>query len=335
MVINKLLTYLSNFRDKNILVVGDIIVDEYTKGNVTRISKEAPVPIVEVYGDEYLLGGASNVAHNLLTLSSHPYLYGAIGDDITGNHFLDMIKTTSHFGENIKFVGIKYSERATTKKTRVISKKHQILRLDREITTEIKDANFLNGLIGFLSGDIHFDAIVVSDYAKGVITKPLMSELRKYSKATNTPLIVDVRPQHREFYKNVFLITPNKEETETMVGYELITREDIEKAGVYLVDHLDCNVIITRGEGGMSVFEKGKAPLHLSASNSLDVSDVSGAGDTVVATISLAISSGASLEEAAILSNYSGGIEVSKFGTSPVHINELEKRLISEINRKN
>lgn len=323
-MVYKLPSYLVNFKDKNILVVGDVMLDEYTYGDVKRISKEAPIPIVDVSSTEYVFGGASNVAHNILTLSGNPSLYGVIGNDIDGNQFLNLIKNTVHFGKSIRFNGLTYDGRKTTKKTRVVSKKHQILRMDNEDNSKINDEKLVNGLVQLLT-DNSFDIIVVSDYNKGMITRPIMSELKKYSNATNTPIIVDVRPQNMRLYKDVFLITPNKDEAGQMARHELKTLDDIEAAGSYLVRSLNANVIITRGEGGMSVFEKDKQPTHLPSVVSLEVSDVSGAGDTVVATISLAIASGASLVEAATLANYSGGIKVGKFGTAPVHINELEK----------
>jgi D-glycero-beta-D-manno-heptose-7-phosphate kinase len=313
--------YLNKFKQKNIVVLGDIMLDKYIFGKVERISPEAPVPVVEVERERYVPGGAANAASNVATLTGNAILFGIVGNDAAKDILLDAAKERGISTEGIIIDG----KKPTIQKIRIIGQNQQLVRIDYE-NKEYIDISANNKWLSILKSFKHIDAILISDYAKGTITKHIMDEIKKYAKSSNIPMIVDPKPIHKSYYKDISLITPNKKEAEEMSNIQIVTKEDVEKAGKKIMEELNCNVLITLGEKGMSLFEKNKEPFHI-PTVAQEVYDVSGAGDTVIATLSLAISSGADFKEAAILANHAAGIKVGKLGTAPVTLAELEKNI--------
>ncbi len=294
---------IGDFKNKRILVIGDIILDKYLEGIVERISPEAPVPIIKIESEDYKLGGAANVAANITSLGGFSTLLGFIGNDVDGKKMIDL-------AERAKIRFIPSYGKITTIKTRITSEKNQLLRMDLE---EI-DEKFFDETILKREIELH-DLIIVSDYAKGVVTKILMEILKKSGKK----IIVDPRPKNKMLYLGVFLITPNKRESIKMSG---CTDEHL--AGIKLKEELKANIIMTRGKEGMSIFNDGIKDIPTYAK---EVYDITGAGDTVIAVLGLAIACGKSLEEAAFLANHAAGIVVSKHGTEKVYPYELFKKI--------
>jgi D-glycero-beta-D-manno-heptose-7-phosphate kinase len=312
---------IKKFRNQKIAVIGDLILDKYIYGEVDRISPEAPVPIVRVIKEKYVSGGAANVAANVSTLGGKPFLFGILGNDQYKDILLKKISEM-----NIQATGIfTDSNKTTIRKTRVIGLNQQLLRIDHENTDYIEthqEDKFVNNLKEIKD----LSAIIISDYAKGTITKQLMTQLVQYSNENNILLIVDPKPKHKEWYAGSLLITPNKKEAQEMSGIVIETERDFITAGEILVNKFGSNIIITAGADGMYVFEKNSEPVHI-PTVAREVYDVSGAGDTVIATLALALTSSATLENAAILANHAAGIKVSKTGTKPVFLKELEKEI--------
>lgn len=307
---NNLLDILKKFNKKRIVVVGDIMLDKSIHGEVSRISPEAPVQIVNVKKETYELGGAANVASNISSLGGKVSLFGFVGKDKNAKILSELLterKIDYFFEENY----------LTTLKVRVRGGNQQLLRLDYE---ESSPKNFGVKIKYKLGREIiSSDLILISDYAKGVINQDLMDFIKSFDKR----IIIDPKPQNCSFYEDSFLITPNEKEAKEMSG-----NEDIYHAGSYLKEKLNCNVLITRGEKGMTLFSDNDIGDIPTAAK--EVYDVTGAGDTVISTLSLSLASGASLEEAIILANNAAGIAVSKVGTYPVKIEELEKRIFGE-----
>jgi len=314
---------LQKFAKCNIAVFGDLMLDKYIFGAVERISPEAPIPIVAVEREQYTPGGAANVAANVSSLGGISHLFGVIGDDIAGKLFQNICGEYS-----IKLDGIVTDKKKRTiEKTRIIAQNQQLLRIDSEDGNYVENQQedvFQSKLqtLGVIS------AFVVSDYAKGTITRALIEDLRALSQEKGIPLIIDPKPCHKEFYHDVTLITPNQKEAGEMCHRVIKSKMEREECGIELAKRLNCNVIITAGEDGMSVFEHADdiRVIHI-PTTAREVYDVSGAGDTVVATLALALSARVSLSQAAKLANIAAGIKVSKLGTAPVHAEEIKKIL--------
>ena len=313
--------YLDEFKNKRIVVIGDVMLDEYLFCKVDRISPEAPIAIASVQETTYVPGGAANTANNLVSLGAESYLIGIVGNDDAKDSFF---KVTNEEGINTQGITIS-EEKKTTKKTRILGKNQQLLRLDDECTNYI-DKKLQEELMNNLKNIGDVDSIIISDYLKGTMAENFCRKIKNYSLENNIPLLVDTKPDHKEFYRGASLITPNKEEAGEMVGKKIKNLEDIKQAGKNLQRDLKCNVIITAGSEGMYVFENEKVFAHI-PTVAKEVYDVSGAGDTVIATLGLALSSGASLKEAAILANYAAGIKVGKVGTATVALSELNQSL--------
>jgi rfaE bifunctional protein kinase chain/domain len=308
-----------HFQGKRIAVVGDLMIDRYYWGAVRRISPEAPVPVVEVDSESHRLGGAANVARNIQALGGEPLLVGLVGDDFTGKMLVSMMADQ---GMPVKGIVID-SGRPTTIKTRIIAHQQHVVRVDQESKAECPE-HLRHQIVDAVKYNIHaIDGIILEDYDKGTVTKDVIREViavaRKYNK------IITVDPKLKNFleYRHVTVFKPNRRETEESIGGRLEQTEDVERAGRKLLELLDAeNVLITRGEEGMSLFTPGTAPRHL-ASTAKHVHDVSGAGDTVIATITIAMAGGASFDEAAALGNYAGGVVVGKVGIVPITPEEL------------
>ena len=326
----------SKFSLKNILVVGDLILDKYIRGSVSRISPEAPVPVVLEEESFYTPGGAANVAHNLHGLGAKVTLIGRIGDDPEGQVLLKQLKK-----EGLKTQGIfGHKKLPTICKTRVIAGHQQVVRIDREIIDVGGNKEVLRKISNFIGKNIAtFDAIIISDYGKGLVTPELVDFIRAKALAENKIITIDPKVEHFSYYCNVTAITPNLKETENAIrnikitsrsaeklkihNDKLLTDRDIDSAGSELLRFLKLDaLLITLGERGMRLFEKGKKPVAI-ATKVREVYDVSGAGDTVISTFTLSLAAGATKRQAAQIANYAGGIVVGKMGAVSVTKKEL------------
>lgn len=316
----------NNFSGKKIAVVGDLMLDGYFWGNVSRVSPEAPVPVVEIDDEFFRFGGAANVALNILKLGGTPFPIGIIGNDSNGNIFRNLLAKNSITDKGI----ISDSARPTTTKTRVIANNQHIVRIDKENKLPI-DAGTEKNIIEQIKKNFdQFDGIILEDYNKGVLTNNVISEIISLAKAKNK--IVTVDPKFLNFfsYSGVTVFKPNRKETEDALRMHLRTADDIENAGKTLLDRLNAKyVLITLGEGGMAIFEKGKNHSVI-ATKARKVADVSGAGDTVIATLTMALSAGAAISESAYLANYAGGIVCGEVGIVPIEIDKLFQNILED-----
>ncbi len=321
-IMNNLIRVIEQFRNKKIIVLGDVMLDKYIWGDVSRISPEAPVQVVNVVKESYTPGGAANVANNIAALNAKSFMIGVVGKDSTKNKLIDELKK-----RNIDVSGLIEDENERTiQKVRVFGRNQQLLRFDYEKKGYV-DVKTENDILDFISKKIdEIDAIIISDYAKGVITKNLMENVIGLCKEKNKIIVVDPKPKHKEFYKNATLISPNHKEAYEMAGIEEESDANAEKIGKELLKELNSNVLITKGEKGMSLFEKDGKITSI-PTFAKEVYDIVGAGDTSAATLTLALASGASFEEAAIIANHAAGITVGKIGTSTVSIEELKKSI--------
>ena len=297
---------IQKFPEKSILIVGDLILDKYVWGEVERISPEAPVPVVEVKKETYNPGGASNVAWNISTLGASSYISGVIGADENGKLLERLLLEKS-----IKPVNIIDKNRPTTEKTRIIAVSQQLLRIDKESKDKLPE-DISSKLIDKISQIINqIDAVIVSDYGKGVITREIMDYLKQAGK----PVFVDPKPSNFHLYKNITTMTPNRNE-----AYQCIKAErdiPVEEVGRQILKELDIkNLLITLGAEGMALFTEDKV-IKIPA-KARKVFDVTGAGDTVIAVLALAKVSGATWEEAASLANYAASYVVGEIGTAAV-----------------
>jgi len=312
---------LNNFKKKKILIVGDLILDRYIWGKVSRISPEAPVPIVEVTAENYLLGGSANVANNIASLGGHATIVGVAGHD-RGGEILTKILTE----RGIQSDGVFRSSRPTTMKARVIAHSQQVVRFDREDKNKV-EGKLLKNILDYLYSEIpRHDAVIISDYKKGVISAELVEKVLKESRPKNIFVAVDPKIGHFHCYRKVSLITPNIHEASNASGIEIKDEKSLINAGKALLRKLACSaVLITRGEHGMSLFRKDKV-VHI-PTVAKNVFDVTGAGDTVIATFTLAYTAGASMEESAVIANHAAGIVVGEVGTAVITLDHLLRSL--------
>ena len=318
----KLLKILDDFRNKKVLVLGDVMLDKYIWGDVSRISPEAPVQVVNVLRETFEAGGAANVANNVAALSGKAFMVGIKGNDEARKFLLEVMQEKS-----IDVSGIHIDkDKPTIQKVRVIGKSQQLLRVDYEKKEHVHK-EIEASIIRFLEKTIKsIDVVVISDYAKGAITEAICRKLVEIAKLNKKMIIVDPKPKHMEFYVNVDLITPNNSEASEMTGLEDGSDETVMEIGNKLLKYLNTNVLVTRGEKGMSLFEKDGSKTHIPA-KAREVYSLIGAGDTVVATAALALASGANFAEAATLANIAAGIKVGKIGTASVSIDEIKREI--------
>jgi len=321
---NRLKEYIDRFSEAKVLVIGDIILDEYVWGDVSRISPEAPVPVVEVKRDTKMLGGAANVIHNIATLGARPTLCGVVGQDSTGKVIINELNNMGLTSDGI----VLEQGRPTSIKTRVVARNQQVVRFDRETRTDIRPESIEN-LLTFIGENLdRLDAIVVADYGKGVISASLMKGLRKLIQSAageSVKIAVDPKTGNFEYYHGVDVITPNHHEAGIFCRFEIVDEGTLVRAGKQMLKELNCrSVLITQGKDGMTLFENGGEIIHI-PTVAKNVFDVTGAGDTVIGTFSLALASGLDLKSAAVLSNYAAGIVVGEVGTSTVSAEELKK----------
>ncbi|MBI2971093.1 MAG: D-glycero-beta-D-manno-heptose-7-phosphate kinase [Candidatus Aenigmarchaeota archaeon] len=321
----RLAEHVSKLNGRKVLVVGDIMLDKYIAGDVTRVSPEAPVPVVSISSENYTPGGAGNTAKNVTSLGGEAYLVGVVGADASKDILL---KQLHHEGVRTEHIAIDAS-RPTTEKIRILGNNQQLLRMDSEKVHEIRHEveDLIVASIETLVGKV--DVIVVSDYNKGVISGRVMDKLKECAERYQKRIVVDPKPAHKELYKGLYVITPNIHEAHEMSGMHGMADSDIERIGAALRNSLAANVLITRGDRGMTLCTESGC-LHV-LTEAREVYDVSGAGDTVAATLGLGIAAGLSLHEAATLANYAAGVKVGKRGTATVTPDELKSVLRWEI----
>jgi len=313
--------YIRKFSEKKILVIGDLMLDRFIYGTVDRISPEAPVPVVNVVKEIDLSGGAGNVANNISSLGAKVYILSVIGNDLVGSKLKSLLEER---GINTEKILID-EERPTTIKTRIIAQHQQVVRVDKESRIKIS-SRLIEQIIESLNNFIpEMDAVLISDYGKGVIVPETLSTAIKIAIRNNIPITVDPKIEHFMLYRNVTCITPNLQEAISgMRLHKAVTEEEICDLGKKILHTLDCkSVIITRGEKGMSLFEKNRKPVHI-PTRAKEVYDVTGAGDTVIAVLTLCLTTGANLKTSAEIANYAAGIVVGKLGTATVSVNELK-----------
>lgn len=313
---------LPDFNRAAVLVVGDVMLDRYWSGSTTRISPEAPVPVVKVNNIEERPGGAANVAMNIASLGAHPHLIGLTGVDETAqilSQALNAVKV------NCDFVTV--PTHPTITKLRILSRHQQLLRLDFEEGFQNVDPQpILDRMTTILA---QYGALVLSDYAKGALTA--VQQMIQLARKANVPILVDPKGDDFERYCGATLLTPNMSELEAVVG-KCLNEDDLVKKGMYLIGDLDLQaLLITRSEQGMTLLQKDKLPLHL-PTLAQEVFDVTGAGDTVIAVLASALAAGSSLADACILSNAAAGVVVGKLGTSTVAPIELENAIRGRAN---
>jgi len=321
----RLLEIIKKIGKCRVLVIGDLMLDEFLGGKIERISPEAPVPIVKIKNGQrkLSLGGAANVAYNIKTLGGNPFLVGVIGDDSQAKDFLKLMRNCGLATSGI----ITENKRPTTHKLRVIAHFQQVIRLDRETNKEISYAS-IKKITEYITKRIpKTDCVVISDYAKGLLNRKLLSKILSMFKTSKIPVLVDPTLKNIEDYSGATLIKPNLKEALQILAKaddtpkRKIVHELRERLGVK-------NILLTCGEQGMTLLEK--ETLSEIPSLGKEIHDVTGAGDTVIATVALALSANASLKEAAILSNFTAGIVVGKLGTAGV----TQKELLEIINQR-
>lgn len=332
----KFSSIFSQFGRKNILVIGDVILDKYIRGTVSRISPEAPVPVVVEKESFYTPGGAANVAHNLRGLGAKVTLIGRLGNDEEGLVLKSELKK-SGVQTNALFIDRKLP---TICKTRVLAQHQQVVRIDREKTGVTGSKEVFDKIKTFVRKNMNkYNAVILSDYGKGLITPDLVNFIRDQALSHKKIITVDPKVEHFSYYRNVTAITPNLREAENAIrnikitskspheleihNDQLSTDRDVALAGKALLRYLDLSVLlITLGEHGMRLFEKGKKPVSIKT-EAQEVFDVSGAGDAVISAFTLSLAAGASNRQAAEIANFAGGIVVGKMGAVAVQKDEL------------
>lgn len=309
---------MDKMKGESIAIIGDIMLDRFVWGSVSRISPEAPVPIVEIERESFHLGGAANVARNLTSLGAKPLLLGVVGDDEAARAVRQAVERLGLEPRSI----LSDASRPTTVKTRIIAGSQQVVRTDWESRDDL-DAPMEERALDALENIVRSArAVVLSDYAKGTLTPSVIERAIELATTHGVPILVDPKVQHYKLYRDVTLLTPNTIEAERFARIAVRDESDIEEAARIILRELDARaVLITRGEQGMSLFVKDRDPLHI-PTFAREVFDVSGAGDTVIATSALALGAGATLEQAAELANRAAGIVVGKLGTATVEPHE-------------
>jgi D-beta-D-heptose 7-phosphate kinase/D-beta-D-heptose 1-phosphate adenosyltransferase len=312
---------MNKFDKAHILVIGDVMLDEYVVGAVSRISPEAPVPVLDVRSRYFSAGGAANVAMNIASLGAHVYLVGIIGNDPAGHSLRELLRSNSISDRYL----VEAPDRGTISKTRIVAGQQQICRIDHEERSPIPDV-LLTRLLDVVTSTLDLCSVVVlSDYAKGILTDECCREIIRG--AHGKQIIVDPKSKDFSKYAGCSLITPNLSEASAAAGISIDSEESLQQAGLLLLAKLPgANVLITRGPEGMTLFQPGK-PGHVTIpTQARKVFDVVGAGDTVAATLAVALASEVPLPEAIHLANLAAGIVVEKTGTATVTFDELETR---------
>ncbi len=308
---------ISRFPSLRILVLGDFMLDHFVMGRVDRISPEAPVPIVDVDNEQFHLGGAGNVLMNGKTLGAQMIPLGVIGNDWAAERIHELF-----LEEQLPSDGLLTSERPTTLKTRILAHQQQVVRVDREQRTPISD-ELQNQLANqFLEIIDSVNGVIISDYAKGTITPALLAKILPEARKREKLVCLDPKTRHFSSYTPVTVITPNQNEASSLLGYPIVSEEDLMEAAKRILKLIDCTaLLITRGEKGIALFANGE--LRIVPTKAREVFDVTGAGDTVVTAVCLALAAGAEMIEAVELGNAAAGVVVGKIGTASVTVAEL------------
>jgi D-glycero-beta-D-manno-heptose-7-phosphate kinase len=313
--------FLEAFPGRRVLVVGDVMLDEYVWGEVRRISPEAPVPVVEMRRRTYMPGGAANTAANVVGLGGQALLGGVVGPD---EHASRLSTALGQAGVDPRGLVVE-DGRLTTAKTRIVAHSQQIARVDCEHRASLAPATE-DALLRWVEEAMpRADACVLSDYAKGVVSHRLARQVIEMARRARRPVVVDPKGTDYAKYRGATVVKPNLHEVQQVVNRTVEGEADLLVAGADLLGALgEGALLITRGALGMSLFRGDRPPMHISSA-ARAVFDVTGAGDTVVATLALALGVGAPLEQAARLANYAAGVVVSKVGTTPVTLEEVRR----------
>lgn len=318
-----------NVSDKQVCVLGDLMLDVYYFGDVKRISPEAPVQVFEKMTSEIKLGGAANVGLNIKSLGAIPYMIGVIGNDDEGRLMKNIFRDLNINTEGI----LEIDERPTTCKTRVIASSHHLLRIDSESKQDIPQFAE-DEIIKILTAKIKdFNSIILQDYNKGVLTKGLISRVIKLANENNVKVLVDPKFNNFFEYKNVFVFKPNRKELQDAFGRIPKSIEEFDKTSEELIEKIGCeNLVLTLGEYGLRLYEKNgdeiiKDSIKTKARN---VADVSGAGDTVISTLAVCIACGASIKDAVTIANFAAGLVVEEVGIVPVNKDKLIKQILGQ-----
>ena len=326
----QLLKILNSFKKKKIAVLGDVGIDRYTIGLVERISPEAPVPIVSVQSEYLKLGLASNVADNILALNGLPILSGVLGKDQDAKDLISMLSL-----RKIPTVGLVTDpSRRTILKERIMGEHQQMLRVDYEDTHVLSTAIQKKVQASMLKAIAVADALIVEDYAKGLLQEKTIAVAIKAANARKIPVLIDPHLKTPvSWYSDSTLLTPNKREAEVLAGQKIIDQKSLVLVGQKIMQKARAqSLVITLGKEGMAIFKNAKALPTVIPTFAQEVYDVSGAGDTVIAVLALVLSTGASLEEAAYISNLAAGVEVSKRGTATVSQQEIVQAYLRQQN---
>ncbi|GHT49396.1 RfaE bifunctional protein, domain I [Endomicrobiia bacterium] len=319
-----LLKFVSSFKKQTVLVVGDTMVDKFIWGKVKRISPEAPVPIVEVTRETETLGGAANVANNITSLGGKAFIVSAIGEDIVGRSLIEIFKEK---GINIDYL-VYDSQRPTIIKTRIIATNQQVVRIDKEVK-KLFERHIESKIVANIEKLIStVDAVIISDYGKGVVSPIVLKKTILLARKYEIPVMVDPKIYNFRKYKKITTMTPNEEEAiKGMNAKNIETTEDIATLGKKILKTLDSDaVLITRGEKGMILIEPNNKITNI-PTRAKEVYDVTGAGDTVISAMTLALAAKADLLSAAEVANFAAGIVVGKLGTATTSLQELAKAI--------
>ncbi|MGE4297462.1 MAG: D-glycero-beta-D-manno-heptose-7-phosphate kinase [Desulfovibrionaceae bacterium] len=320
-----LLAAVGAMRDKRVLIVGDLMLDHYVSGEVERISPEAPVPVVRVSSERHLLGGAGNVARNVAQLGGAPHLISVVGADTNGAFLATLLQQ-----ESIAMDLVRDTARATTVKTRIIAHNQQVVRVDHESDGPVSEATRDAILVAVDQRIDDFEVVLLSDYGKGLVTPAFMDALRARMQAcpTRPKLLVDPKTRNFSLYRNAFILTPNAKEAVEGAGlYAGSGKSGALRSGEAIFQKLACDhLLITLGAQGMALFQSLDAIQHI-PTVARKVFDVTGAGDTVIATLGLALAAGIDLLTASLLANFAAGIVVGQIGAACVSPDELAQAI--------
>ncbi len=310
---------LGRFAGRRVAILGDAMLDRYIWGEVNRISPEAPVPVVEVRDETVRFGGAANVAENVASLGATTDVVAVLGDD---DHGRSLVRRLADRGVGVEHM-IEVPGRPTTTKTRIIAHNQQVVRADREHARPLDEANERLLVRALEEAVPSADVLIISDYGKGVVSERTLEAALEAARAGETMVCVDPKESHFSRYLGVTAITPNLKEASGAVGYPMATDEELLRGGWELRERLDAGcVIVTRGEHGMSLFTREGEYTHL-PTVAREVYDVTGAGDTVVSVLGVALAAGASMVEAAMIANHAAGIVIREIGTASVTVEEI------------
>lgn len=316
---------IARFSQVKILVFGDVMLDRYWWGSVSRISPEAPVPVVRLEKTSLVPGGAANVAVNVASLGATPHLFGVVGDDAEGKYLSEILKKSSISSDYL----MRLEDRPTTAKTRIVAHNQHVVRIDHEKTNFLSPGQEEKLWLLIEPAIRNVDLILISDYAKGLLSRNLLTRLITTGKENNKQILVDPKGKDFSKYSGATVLTPNRREAREACHFEEHeASDDLSLAGKNLISKLNLEaLLITQGENGMTLFQNEAAPVHFQT-RARTVYDVTGAGDTVIATLAVALAAGANLLQAAELSNITAGLAVEEVGTTAISQEKLLKALV-------